>query len=149
MPNRTPPPIVRPAGPQDVNRITTLCEQLGYPLAEKLVRERLKALIGDKTRQMFVAEIDDTFVVGWVEIDLRPLLITGPAAEIGGLVVDEAYRGSGIGSLLMRQAEQWARENGCLLVYLRSNAIRENAHRFYESIGYGNIKTSYTFRKEL
>jgi len=51
--------------------------------------------------------------------------------------------------MLMAQAERWAQEKGCQAVLLRSNAIREGAHAFYEGIGYENIKTSKTFRKAL
>jgi GNAT superfamily N-acetyltransferase len=49
----------------------------------------------------------------------------------------------------MERAEEWAQEKGCESVYVRSNAVRERAHRFYERIGYTNVKTSLTFRKAL
>jgi GNAT superfamily N-acetyltransferase len=65
------------------------------------------------------------------------------------LVVDEACRGQGIGHLLIRQAEQWAWEQGSSTMCVRSNAIRKGAHAFYERAGYENIKTSLTFRKTL
>jgi GNAT superfamily N-acetyltransferase len=72
-----------------------------------------------------------------------------PRAEVGGLVVDERFRGSGVGRLLMQQAEDWAREKGYREVVLRSNVIREHAHRFYESLGYTVTQTQKHFRKNL
>jgi GNAT superfamily N-acetyltransferase len=80
---------------------------------------------------------------------VRPLVQVDRAAEIEGLVVDEACRGQGIGRLLIRQIEQWVGEKGCDAIYVRSNIIRERAHGFYQELGYENIKTSLTFRKML
>ena len=68
---------------------------------------------------------------------------------IGGLVVDRAHRKRGIGSLLMERAEEWARTQGCSLVRLWSSSIRVEAHRFYEHLGYRNIKTQYSFVKPV
>jgi hypothetical protein len=49
----------------------------------------------------------------------------------------------------MERAEAWARERGCSIVRLSSSATRNVAHRFYESLGYMNIKTQYSFIKPL
>ena len=87
--------------------------------------------------------------VGWVQVFGRQLLVVDRHAEIGGLVVDEGYRGRGVGGLLMELAEDWARAWGCETLYVRSNVVREDAHRFYEGAGYHLIKTSRVFLKEL
>lgn len=49
----------------------------------------------------------------------------------------------------MQQIEQWASLAGCDSVLLRSNIKRQEAHLFYEKIGYTNIKQSLTFHKKL
>jgi GNAT superfamily N-acetyltransferase len=49
----------------------------------------------------------------------------------------------------MEQAEGWARDRGCGAVYVRSNVARERAPRFFEGIGYEQIKTLCVFLKEL
>jgi GNAT superfamily N-acetyltransferase len=140
---------VHPAALEDSSRIATLCGQLGYPRTNDAVEAQLRNIMEDKTRQVYVAKATDDLVIGWVEVLLRSILVLDSAAEIGGLVVDEAYRGSGAGRLLMEQAERWAHEHGCWQVYLRSNIVREDAHRFYKRIGYDNHKTQFTFRKAL
>jgi GNAT superfamily N-acetyltransferase len=68
---------------------------------------------------------------------------------VGGLVVDDACRRMGIGRSLMEQAEDWARTRGCSMVRLTSSSTRAAAHKFYEDIGYTNIKTQYSFIKPL
>ncbi|MBW4636237.1 MAG: GNAT family N-acetyltransferase [Iphinoe sp. HA4291-MV1] len=53
-----------------------------------------------------------------------------------GLVVDEGYRHSGIGRVLMQHIEQWASIVSCQGILIRSNIKRKEAHRFYEKIDY-------------
>jgi hypothetical protein len=43
-----------------------------------------------------VAENDDNFVIAWIHILPRKLLISGSTAEIGGLIVDDQFRRKGI-----------------------------------------------------
>lgn len=61
---------------------------------------------------------------------------------------DAPVRRSGAGHRLMQAAEQWAREQGCWAIYLRSHVSRADAHQFYHKIGY-EIVTSSVFRKPL
>ena len=98
---------------------------------------------------MFGAEAPDGLVVGWLHVHAHHVVERDPRAEVGGLVVDENFRGSGVGRLLMQRAEDWAREKGYREVVLRSNVIREHAHTFYESLGYTVTKTQNHFRKIL
>lgn len=140
---------IRPATNADAVHISALCDQLGYPAASEQVAQRIKVIQRKSDHTLLVAQGSDSSIFGWVHIYLCPLVVTGLEAEIGGLVVDERHRGQGIGQLLMRHAEVWSSERGCQALRLRSNIIRKNAHGFYEQIGYGKIKTSCVFRKEL
>jgi GNAT superfamily N-acetyltransferase len=70
-------------------------------------------------------------------------------AEVNGLIVAEAHRSLGAGAKLLEAAENWARTCGCRNVNLRSNVIRERAHKFYERQGYEHYKTQKAFRKPL
>lgn len=140
---------VRLATTGDAERLTVLSGQLGYPTTPEEVRRRLKRLQQDGDHAVFVAELSNGHVVGWAHIYLCQLLIVDLQAKVGGLVVNEDYRGCGIGRLLMQRVEGWARERGCKAVSLRSNVVREGAHVFYQQLGYENTKTSLTFRKVL
>jgi ribosomal protein S18 acetylase RimI-like enzyme len=140
---------VRRAMDTDILQITTLCDQLGYPSSSEQVAERIKNIQSQDDHALFVIQHSDGSIVGWVHVYICPLLVTELEAELGGLVVDERFRGQGIGQLLMRHAELWSREKGCQALHLRSNVTRKNAHAFYHKIGYRKIKTSWMFRKEL
>ena len=140
---------IRLAWAEDAERIAVLCQQLGYPASQEEVQRRLNQIQQDEQHAVYVAELPDGRVVGWVHVHVCQLVVADPQAEIGGLVVDEGYRRCGVGRLLMQQAEQWAREKECWAIYLRSNAVRKDAHVFYEETGYSNVKTSMAFRKAL
>lgn len=86
-------------------------------------------------------------VIGWVHVYVTELLEADPQAEVGGLIIDERYRGHGAGRLLMKEAEEWARGKGCGAICLRSNVTRKDAHAFYQRIGYSHTKTQRTFRR--
>jgi GNAT superfamily N-acetyltransferase len=140
---------VRRAGAEDAERLAALSTQLGYPSSEEDVERRLHEIGRDSDHLVAVAQLEGGRVAGWVHAFVSRLIEAGPRAEIGGLVVDEEFRGSGVGGLLMEHAEEWARSKGLEAVSLRSNVIRKDAHRFYERLGYKQIKTQHAFLKKL
>ncbi len=58
----------------------------------------------------------------------------GGYCELSHLWVDEQHRGQGLGSLLLRAAEQEALDGGCLQVVLATHDFQ--APSFYERMGY-------------
>src|SRR5438105_3831593 len=77
------------------------------------------------------------------------LLESEVRAEVNGLVVADGHRSLGAGAQLLAAAEDWARKHGCKGMSVRSNVIREGAHKFYERNGYEHYKTQKSFRKPL
>lgn len=140
---------VRNVRERDCAYLADLCGQLGYPAAVGEVKTRIRDILIREHHRIFVAETSEEEIIGWVHIHLYQLLESGVVAEIGGLVVNEEYRGNGVGRELMRCAEEWARGKGCDTVSLRSNVVRRGAHAFYESIGYTKVKEQYTYKKKL
>jgi len=95
---------------------------------------------------VFVACISKK-VVGWIHVCINFRIESDSYAEIGGLVVDENYRGKGIGKLLVEEAERWAQEKKFTKLRVRSNVIRKNTHRFYLHFGYKEEKEQKVFGK--
>jgi GNAT superfamily N-acetyltransferase len=142
------PALIRPALSADAAAIAELTIQLGYEVAPVLVAERLARMTAHGDQRFLVAELDGD-VVGWVHVAIMEYIETGAFAVIGGLVVDRRHRKKNIGRRLMTEAEAWARECSCSIVRLSSSAFRTESHRFYEHLGYANIKTQYSFVKPL
>jgi predicted N-acetyltransferase YhbS len=139
---------IRAARTSDSPEIAQLTTQLGYDLTEADAADRLSRILLRDDQQFLVAHLNGR-AVGWVHILYAEYVDAEPFVVIGGLVVDGSHRRLGIGRALMDRAEGWARERGCSVVRLTSSAARNAAHRFYENLGYTNIKTQYSFVKPL
>lgn len=140
---------IRTAQFSDAPRLAPLASQLGYASAPDQAAIRLRDILADPHHVVFVAENENGGLVGYADVFVLRTVASDPRAEIAGLVVDQASRSENIGRMLMARAEAWARENGCSECSLRSNVIRERAHRFYEKLGYHVNKTQKSFRKTL
>jgi GNAT superfamily N-acetyltransferase len=140
---------VRPALPADAGAIADLAGQLGYPTSADLVADYLETTCEPEVEAIYVAELPDAGVVGWIHVFGARRLMVEPFAEIGGLVVDEAHRAQGAGQLLLGQAEKWASSRGFGLMRVRSNVVRSEAHTFYEWLGYDRAKQQNVFVKLL
>jgi GNAT superfamily N-acetyltransferase len=86
---------------------------------------------------------------GWIGAQLFRSVETDSFAEISGLVVAEGNLSRGFGKLLLDTIEQWVRRIDCEVIAVRSNAVRQRAHRFYRNNGYELVKTQKIFRKNL
>jgi len=146
--NEKPAPTIRRARPSDAAWLAALCTQLGYPTTLEEARLRFEQIGPREDQAIFVAE-EGGEVIGWLHLYVCPLLEMDLHAEIGGLVVAEDQRGGGVGRQLIEHAGQWARQQGCKNLYVRSNVIRRRAHEFYEQIGFQIIKTQHSFLKKL
>ncbi|MHB8524667.1 MAG: GNAT family N-acetyltransferase [Candidatus Acidiferrales bacterium] len=145
-----PAPItIRVAQPSDAPQLAPLAGQLGYPSTPEQVAARLREIFADAEHIIFVAERQNGEIAGYLDAFLLRTAASDVRAEVAGLVVQEASRSQNIGRMLMARAEDWARERGCSECGLRSNVIRERAHRFYENLGYRVNKTQTSFRKRL
>jgi GNAT superfamily N-acetyltransferase len=140
---------IRRAKSSDAARLADLTGQLGYPSTVAQIRERWRRIQLLSQHALFVAESTNEGVVGWLHVSKQPLLESEVRAEVNGLVVADGQRSLGAGARLLAAAEKWARIHGCKSMSVRSNVIRERAHKFYERNGYEHNKTQKSFRKPL
>jgi GNAT superfamily N-acetyltransferase len=133
----------------DAPQIAALAGQLGYPATEAQIRKRLRGIKPPSQNAVFVADSAKDGVIGWLHVSEEPLLESEMRAEVNGLVVADGQRSLGAGAKLLAAAEDWARKHGCKSMSVRSNVIRERAHKFYERNGYEHYKTQKSFRKPL
>jgi GNAT superfamily N-acetyltransferase len=141
--------VVRKAEVCDIGGIAPLCSQLGYPCTSEEINGRITELLNDDEHVIFVAVNSEENIVGWIHSYIYKLFYAEKAAEIGGLVVDESIRRLGVGRKLMNAVEEWAGLLECVVVGLRSNSKRGEAHKFYQDIGYEKVKEQYRFMKRI
>jgi GNAT superfamily N-acetyltransferase len=140
---------IREMTSEDATVVAALTSQLGYPSSDVDIKRRFDLIKGLSDARLIVACEINGDVVGWIHVQALSALEADLRAEIWGLVVAEAVRGSGAGRLLVEAAESWAVERGLDIMGVRSNVIRRDAHAFYEHLGYEVVKTQRAFRKQL
>lgn len=138
---------IRAAAPADAGSLARLSGELGYPADAETIARRLQDVVKNRAGAVMVAEVDGQ-VAGWAHVLPQRRLEYDANAELAGLVVDESARGAGIGRALLRAAEAWAGEHGYPELVVRSNVIRERAHRFYLREGYAEKKRQVVFVKK-
>ena len=67
---------------------------------------------------------------------------------IENVITDIKYRKKGIGKNIMENAIKYAKEQNCYKILLQSGNEREDAHKFYESIGFDE-KSKKAFEMRL
>jgi len=140
---------IRRASLDDATAIATLSDQLGYPSTERVVRACLSDLVKDGEHAVFIANGAANAVVGWIHVFRTKRVFTRSFAELGGMIVDEHCRGEGIGTQLLQAAEEWAQGASCSVIRIRTNVVRDQAHQFYQGLGYSLAKSQKVFVKSL
>jgi len=127
---------IRPARADDAPALSRLLDQLGYPSDAAEIPDRLARMHARPGTVALVAE-DRGQVVGCVTVHLFSALHSSePNAWLTALVVDETTRGKGVGSALVKHAEDWAIEHGAQRIALTSALRRNEAHEFYKTRDY-------------
>jgi GNAT superfamily N-acetyltransferase len=139
---------LRVAHIDDAPEIARLAGELGYQTPIDAMRDRLQLLLQHADHLIRVAQEGD-MLHGWIAVERRRTLESGERIEIVGLVVDAKCRGTGVGRLLVADAEQWACSLGFASISVRSNIARDASHPFYERLGYMRRKTQHCYTKAL
>jgi ribosomal protein S18 acetylase RimI-like enzyme len=136
--------LLRPFRRSDLE---TLCaiDQACFPPDISYSREELTSFIARRGSRTWVAE-EGGAIVGFLIADRQP----GKVGHIVTIDVVEPSRRHGVGSKLMDAAEQWARAQGLVLIYLETAADNLAAQRFYAARGYRRLrKVEHYYRNGL
>jgi len=110
-------------------RIETPLPQTYYAAFEAIDRE--------PNNELIVAEMGGE-VIGTLQLMFLQSISYqgGTRAQVESVRVAQHIRGLGIGAEMMTWAIERARQRGCHLMQLTSHKSREDAHRFYERLGF-------------
>jgi len=140
--------IIRDASVEDIQSLTLLMNDLGYPTHIEQMQTRFNKINSHPDYKTIVAELNGE-VVGMAG------LCKGIFYEMDGLymrilafVVKESCRKMGIGKKMILAAEDWAIEQALHTILINSgNRIeRQASHLFYEQMGY-SVKSSGFVKK--
>lgn len=140
--------IIRQAKIEDYKDICKICcDDLGYNCSEELVKERLEGL--DKNNERVLVAVYNSEVVGYLHAQIYKTLYFEELINFLGLAVSKEYRNKKVGTKLVNEIENWAKEKGINKVRVNSGFSRKEAHEFYRSLGYNNEKKQIRFLKSL
>lgn len=137
--------IFRPAKREDLSSIVRMLaedelgsqrEKIREPLPESYYKA-FEQIAKDSNHELIVAVINGE-VVGTLHLMFLPSISYqgGLRAQVESVRVDGKYRGQGIGSELMKWAFERAKGRDAHLVQLTTHRSRQDAHRFYERLGF-------------
>ena len=111
-------------------------ERLEDPLPESY-RTAFKKIDNDPNHELIVAELHGE-VVGTLHLIFIPSVSFqgGLRAQVESVRVDKMMRGHGLGGEMMKWAIEEAKARGAHIVQLTSHRSRQEAHRFYERLGF-------------
>jgi len=139
---------IRPAGLQDIAAVTQLLPELaGFDVPKgRNSRDLWEGDLATLERwrdgrepqvMVHVAENKAGSIEGFTMVRLREELMSHePSAHLEAIVVAESARGTGLGRLLLENAEQRARSAGAKTITLHVFGNNERARAVYRKLGY-------------
>lgn len=134
----------------DAQEVAEICKvALGYDVDVENVKTQIEKLTNDKNQHIIIGYEDEGIrkIIGFVHAQMYESFYSDLGLNILGLAVNPDFQGRGIGRKLMKRLEQYAVENSISFIRLNSALKREEAHKFYEHIGYTCDKIQKRFIK--
>ena len=138
---------IRAAEMTDVSALAQLMCELGYETTKSEMKTRMEKIAADERYRTFVA-VRDGKVCGMIGTLTTPSYEhDDPGGRILALTTLSTMRRCGIGRALIATAEKDFAQRGIKRVALNTRLAREDAHKFYESLGYE--RNGWRFVKQL
>jgi ribosomal protein S18 acetylase RimI-like enzyme len=138
---------IRAAEMNDAAALAQLMCELGYETTESEMQIRMERIAADERYRTFVA-VRDGKVCGMIGTLTS---LSYEHNDLGGrilaLVTSKTIRRHGIGRALVATAENDFAQRGIRRVALNTRLAREDAHKFYELLGYE--RNGFRFTKDL
>ncbi len=113
---------------------------------EQVLRQQLQSSHGEKHTAIWIARVSD-IAAGFIMVEQRhgsPLFAQQHWAEISGIYVEPASRGSDVSHCLITHAYDWAAERGLDDIRLYVTANNDRARAFYQTEGFLHIQEVWT-----
>jgi len=144
---------IRLANFEDIPHLLPLMAQLGYPTSSKEFTKRFKIFTKLPGYGVAVA-CENSNIIGLVAWSKSSLFVSNTTRfHIEAIVLDQQYRGSGVGKKLMQFVEEMAKNSSPSIIDLTSGLRRakDGSHEFYKKLGYQNegYMAKLYLRKEI
>jgi GNAT superfamily N-acetyltransferase len=142
--------IIHEAKESDLPVILQLYSQLGQDDGQTLSTEEARSLFARISRypdyHLYLASLEEITVGTFALLIMDNLAHLGAkSAILEDVVVAEGFRNRGVGKRMIYYAHNLCWQKGCYKMAFTSNIKREDAHRFYESLGFAKHGFSFSF----
>ncbi len=135
---------IRELRDSDSEAIQSLMNELGYSTGQLNVLEMIQLVQTDAWMQLaFGVEINNE-LVGFIHAQVCHRFTTASFIEIVALVIGANHRRKGLGTELVKKIKEKAKEK-VMNVRVRCNVRREEAHLFYQKLGFDKSKEQKVF----
>ncbi len=135
---------MRKAAAEDLERLDRVMLVISdSPCDREKAAQQIERIKNDPQKYLLVAEDPETgtlcgSLLGVVFEDIcgdcRPILL------IENVAVLREYQGKGVGRAMFQEIENWGRAMDCHYEILVSGLQRTGAHKFYEALGFEEVK---------
>ena len=144
---------VRPIQEQDYSEWFRLRKLLWDESTDAEHKEEMIDIIDHtETQLVLVAETEKKRLIGFLEASIRPFVEDCHSDHVGyleGWFVEANYRQHGIGKILVKKAEDWARSKGCEEMASDSEIGNELSLNAHLRLGYEETSRLVHLRKDL
>ena len=126
----------------DIDRIGLLIDQLKPKYPPVITRSYLESCLSQPGNTIFIARDDNGLLCGMLVL-ITLMAVSGNKVWIEDMVVDESYRGSGMGHSLISVCLEWAKHNNVTHINLTTRSTRVGANELYSSAGFKLHDTNY------
>jgi aminoglycoside 6'-N-acetyltransferase I len=145
--------IVRGIRERDHSEWFRLRRQLWDESSESEHRAEMVDIIDHtETQLVIVAETNQGRLIGFLEASIRPFVEDCHTDHVGyleGWFVEAEYRGRGVGKVLVKNAEDWARSKGCEEMASDSEIGNDVSLHSHLALGYEETSRLVHLRKDL
>jgi aminoglycoside 6'-N-acetyltransferase I len=151
-------PLIREANISDCAGIAEMCALLWPDAAASEHHAEIEELIETKVCgglpfTIFVSLDQEDRLTGFLQVDLRSHADgcnpSHPVGYVEGWFVREEHRRQGIGTAMMRAAEDWARSLGCKEMASDTWIDERNSLQAHQALGFEVVDRCVHFRKSL
>ena len=150
--------MIRSFRDSDLDALAGLCEALWPDSSRAEHRKELEAkwargVSGPYPCAIFVADPVTAPLIGFIEVGMRSHAdgcdARVPAGYVEGWYVAEKWRRQGLGSALMKAAENWARAQGCVEMASDTWIDNHGSQEAHAALGYEVVDRCVNYRKAL
>lgn len=129
--------MIRDVVKSDTPGIAKLLKSMGYSTSQSALEAKLEnySQIADTYKVMI--DIEDDGINGLMGLQIiDPFHSAGKVGRVTTLVIDQSYRGTRAGRMLVETADQFFIECGCSASEVTGAIMRSNARKIFISLGY-------------